>query len=54
LQFELHAPEDGIAIFYSPSKVQQAHNKIAEKEEAARILREEKNKEKLRKVKEKK
>ena len=53
MQFELCAPEDGMTIFYSPSKVQQACNKMAEKEEAARILQEEKNEEKLRKVEEK-
>jgi hypothetical protein len=42
-----------MAIFYSPSKVQQAQDKAVEKEEAAWILREEKNEEKLCKMKKK-
>src|ERR1700744_6490891 len=53
LQFELRAPEDGMAIFYSPKKIQQARDKAAEKEEAIRKLREEKNEEKQRKMQEK-
>ena len=53
LQFELRTPEDGMAIFYSPNKVQQARDKAAQKEEAARQLREEKDKDKLRKIEEK-
>ena len=53
LDLELRAPEDGMAIFYSPNKVQQARDRAREKEEAARISREEKELEKQRKEKEK-
>jgi hypothetical protein len=53
LQFELRAPEDGMAIFYSPNKVQQARDKVAQREEATLKLQEEKNEEKQRKMQEK-
>ncbi|KAF2194337.1 hypothetical protein K469DRAFT_196271, partial [Zopfia rhizophila CBS 207.26] len=53
LHLELRAPEIGMAIFYSPNKVQQARDRAREKEEAVRITREEKKKEKLRKEEEK-
>ena len=39
-----------MAIFYSPGKVQQARDKVAEKEAAVQRLREEKNEEKERKM----
>jgi hypothetical protein len=53
LQFELRAPEDGMAIFYSPNKVQQARDLQKAKEEAARVAREQKEEDKLRKKQEK-
>ena len=39
LMSELRAPEDGGAVFYSPSKVQRARELQAEKEHAAELHR---------------
>ncbi|KAF2174339.1 hypothetical protein K469DRAFT_801916 [Zopfia rhizophila CBS 207.26] len=54
LDLELRAPEDGIAIFYSPNKVQQARDRAWEKEEATHIVREEEKAEKKRLLEERK
>ncbi|KAI9035399.1 uncharacterized protein KD926_003539 [Aspergillus affinis] len=53
LLFELQAPEDGYAVFYSPNKIQQACDLQAEKDEAVQLAKASKEEERLRKQREK-
>ena len=53
LLFELRAPEDGYAVFYSPRKIQQARDLQAEKDEAIQLAKASKEEERLRKQREK-
>ncbi|KAI9037671.1 uncharacterized protein KD926_000087 [Aspergillus affinis] len=52
LLFELQAPEDGYAVFYSPNKIQQARDLQAEKDEAIQLAKASEE-ERLRKQREK-
>ncbi|KAI9034731.1 uncharacterized protein KD926_006352 [Aspergillus affinis] len=54
LLFELRAPEDGFAVFYSPKKIQQARDLQAEKDEALQLAKASREEERLRKQQEKK
>ena len=53
LLFELRAPEDGYAVFYSPGKIQQARQLQSEKEAAEELAKASKEQEKLRRQQEK-
>jgi hypothetical protein len=53
LQFQLQAPEDGGAVFYSPHKIQQARDLQLEKERAADEVKASKELQKLRRQQEK-
>src|SRR5204862_1133515 len=53
LLIDFQSSQDGGAIFYSPSKIQWAHELQTEKEEAAQIICTQKAEEKLRKEQEK-
>ncbi|KAI9034714.1 uncharacterized protein KD926_007168, partial [Aspergillus affinis] len=53
LLFELRAPEDGYAVFYSPKKIQQARDLQAEKDEALQLAKTSKEEERLRKQRDK-
>ena len=53
LLIDFQSSQDGGAIFYSPSKIQQARELQTEKEEAAQIIRTQKAEEKLHKEQEK-
>ena len=53
LMFELRAPEDGYAVFYSPKKIQQAQELQQQKDEAIQTTKALKEEEKLRRIHEK-
>jgi hypothetical protein len=53
LLFELRAPEDGYAVFYSPGKIQQARQLQSKKEAAIELAKASKEQEKLRRQQEK-
>ncbi|THC86978.1 hypothetical protein EYZ11_013576 [Aspergillus tanneri] len=53
LIFNLRAPEDGYAVFYSPRKIQQARDLQMEKEKAIQLAKASKEKEKIRRQQEK-
>jgi hypothetical protein len=48
LQFDIPPPENGGAVFYSPRKVQQAHDLQKQKDEAIQLAKASKAEEKNR------